>query len=276
MKVFITGGAGVCGTALSKLPYEKIFFDKVKRPNSLKKEFYLQGDLNRHASLKKYLKGCDTLIHLAASDYYPDFNMGPKFAWSDYQKNNIESVKVLFDTAIKLGVSRIIFASSHRVMGMYESENAPTIYQKNHNIMIDHLAPPRPDSLYAVTKLFGENFGRLLVEESKCTFQVMRICSVRSRNEDHPFAYAEKGVKQKLWTKKSLKYQQQHNRLRGLWQSRRDFFNMTKLLLQKDLTGFDIFYGVSDNTRRWFDIKHAEEVLGYVSLDNSEKIIYPF
>ena len=201
--------------------------------------------------------------------------MGPQFTWSEYQKNNIENVKVLFDNAIKLGVKKIIFASTHRVMGMYEVEYAPRIYQKNHNIVIDHLAPARPDSFYAVTKLFGENLGRLLVDEGKCTFQVIRICSVRSKNEDHPFAYAEKGVKQKIWTRKSLKYQQQHNRLRGLWQSRRDFLNMTTLLLQKDLTGFDIFYGISNNTRKWFDIKHAEEELGYKSEDNSESFIKP-
>ncbi|MDB4037907.1 NAD(P)-dependent oxidoreductase [Candidatus Thioglobus sp.] len=275
MRVFITGGAGVCGTVLSELPYEKIFFDKCSRPNLLKKEFYLQGDLNNHSNLKKHIKGCDTLIHLAASDYYPDFDMGPKFSWSNYQKNNIESVKALFDTAIKLGVNKIIFASTHRVMGMYESEFAPKIYQKNHNIMIDHLAPPRPDSLYAVSKLFGENLGRLLADENKCSFQVMRICSVRSESEDHPFAYAEKGVKQKLWSRKSLKYQQQLDRLRCLWQSRRDFLNMTTMLLQKELTGFDIFYGVSNNSRRWFDIKHAEDKLDYKPMDNSENIIKP-
>jgi NAD+ dependent glucose-6-phosphate dehydrogenase len=225
--------------------------------------------------LEKHLKGCDVLIHLAAADYYPDFNMGPQFEWEDYQKYNIQYVKILFDKAVKLGVNKIIYASTHRVMGMYEKEYAPRIYEKDHKILIDHLAEPRPDSFYAITKLFGENLGRLLVDEGKCSFLVIRICSVRSKYEDHPFAYAEQGVKQNLWLRNSIKYNQQLNRLRGLWQSRRDFLNMTDLLLNIEEIGFNIFYGVSDNTRRWFDVSHAVERIGYKSKDNSEIYIKP-
>ena len=122
-------------------------------------------------------------------------------------------------------------------------------------------------------KLFGENLGRLLVDEGKCSFLVIRICSVRSKYEDHPFAYAEQGVKQNLWLRNGIKYMQQLNRLKGLWHSRRDFLNMTGLLLNTEIMGFDIFYGVSDNTRRWFDIQNAVKKIGYKSKDNAEKFI---
>ena len=271
MKIFITGGAGTCGTILQKLPYEKIFFDKRPHPDTLKNESYIQGELNNISLITKHIKGCDTLIHLAASDYYPDFKTFPQYSLFQYHQNNIDNLSVLFDIAIKQGVNKIIFASTHRVMGLYESDQAPEIYSKNNKILLDHLTPTRPDSFYALTKVFGENLGRLLVDQGKCSFQVIRICSVRSEEENHPYAYAENGVSQKLWERDSSKYKLQVNRLKGLWQSRDDFLNMSQLLLSKELTGYDIFYGLSNNTRKWFDLSHAEEILGYFSTDNAEK-----
>jgi hypothetical protein len=35
--------------------------------------------------------------------------------------------------------------------------------------------------------------------------------------------------------------------------------------------GFEVFYGVSDNDRRWFDIDHARDVIGYDPRDNGEE-----
>ena len=34
--------------------------------------------------------------------------------------------------------------------------------------------------------------------------------------------------------------------------------------------GFEIFYGVSDNTWRFWDTDHAKKVIGYAPLDNGE------
>lgn len=33
---------------------------------------------------------------------------------------------------------------------------------------------------------------------------------------------------------------------------------------------FDVFYGVSDNYRRWFDLEHARSIVGYDPRDESE------
>ena len=159
--------------------------------------------------------------------------------------------------------------------GLYEAAHSPKIYEKNQDIIIDKYAPIQPDSFYALTKVYGENLGRILVNSNKCSFKVIRICSVRSSYEDNPYAYAERGVINKLWNRDSEKYNQQVNRLKGLWQSRRDFLNMISLMLQNNNEGFDIFFGVSNNDRKWFDIKHAEKTLGYHSIDNSEKFTSP-
>jgi hypothetical protein len=46
---------------------------------------------------------------------------------------------------------------------------------------------------------------------------------------------------------------------------------MVDRCLQDDTVDFDIFYGVSDSDRRWFDIDHARDVLGYAPEDSSEE-----
>ena len=271
MKVFITGGSGTCGSALTALPYDKILFDKNKMVTVPDNAIFIQGDIHDIDVLKTAMKGCQALVHLAASDYYPDFKMGLDESWDGYLKNNIIGVKALFDIAVEAGIEKVVFASTHRVMGMYEQMYAPNIYELGHGIMIDHLAPVRPDSIYAVSKTFGEDLGRLFVDEGKLKFYVIRICSARSADADHPYAYAEYGVQQKLWKRDSGKYQQQVKRLKGLWQSRRDFVQMVDLCLKCDNPDYDIFYGISDNSRRWFDIEHAKKVLGYNPKDNAEK-----
>jgi len=272
MKVLITGGAGTCGTALAELPFDTIFTDKNVKSILLANRTFVQADLTDYIKLKKMMIDVDVLVHLAAADYYPDFKMGSSGGWSDYLDNNIVSLKDIFDLAISSNIRKIIFASTHRVVGMYEKEYAPEIYKNNHNIMLDHLVPVRPDSLYSTTKLFGENLGRLLVDEGKCQFISLRICSVRSKDDDNPYAYAEQGVKQKLWERHDEKYMQQLNRLKGLWHSRKDFMHMIEKIILCENMGYDTFYGVSDNTTRWFDIEHAKKIIGYAPVDNSEYV----
>jgi len=45
--------------------------------------------------------------------------------------------------------------------------------------------------------------------------------------------------------------------MKGMWQSRRDHAQMVERCFADETVEFDVFYGVSDNDRRWFDIDHA-------------------
>jgi NAD+ dependent glucose-6-phosphate dehydrogenase len=271
MRIFITGASGTCGSALNSLPYEKVLFDKNKIIATPDDARFVQGDINNLDLLKQSMKGCEVVIHLAGSDYYPDFEMGDGLgSWNKYLENNIIGLKFVFDAAVDAGVEKMVFASTHRVMGMYEKINAPMIYELGHDILIDHLSPVRTDSMYAVSKSFGEDLGRLYADEGKLKCFVLRICSVRSADADHPYAYAEYGVQQNRWTRESNEYLTQVKRLKGLWQSRRDFLQLVDLCIKCDSCNYDIFYGVSNNTRKWFDIQHAKKILGYKPVDNAE------
>jgi hypothetical protein len=46
---------------------------------------------------------------------------------------------------------------------------------------------------------------------------------------------------------------------------------MIECCLADDQVEFNIFYGVSENERRWLDIDHAKDVLGYQPQDRAEE-----
>tara|TARA_B100001093_G_scaffold493821_1_gene536420 strand:- start:447 stop:1268 length:822 start_codon:yes stop_codon:yes gene_type:complete len=271
MKIFITGGAGTCGSVLKDIKYDKVFFDLKSKPKELKNLEYIKGNLMDKSLLSKNLSGCDILIHLAAKDYYPDFKMSSgEVSWDDYCYNNIDLTKQLFEIAIENNIKKIIFASTHRVQGMYEKKYAPKIYNLGHQFKFDHKNDVCPDSIYAVSKLFGENLAKYYSIKHNIDFKCIRICSVRDKENDNPLAYAEYGYHQGLWKRNSKEYIVQSNRLKGLWQSRRDFLQMIEKIIQSKKKGFEIFYGLSNNDRSWFDLKYSQDSLNYNPQDNAE------
>jgi hypothetical protein len=54
------------------------------------------------------------------------------------------------------------------------------------------------------------------------------------------------------------------------WLSHRDLSQLVDRCLSVQGVRFEIFYGVSGNTWRFWDIEHAARVLGYVPQDNAE------
>jgi len=65
-------------------------------------------------------------------------------------------------------------------------------------------------------------------------------------------------------------YERDLARMKAMWQSRRDFAHQVDCCLRDDTVSFDIFYGVSDNRRRWLDLEHARSVIGYDPRDDGE------
>jgi hypothetical protein len=82
---------------------------------------------------------------------------------------------------------------------------------------------------------------------------------------------AEEGVERGDFERDSEAYDEMVARVRATWQSRRDFAHTVDRCLWTSDAGFEVFYGVSDNDRRWFDIDHARDVIGYDPRDNGEE-----
>ena len=111
---------------------------------------------------------------------------------------------------------------------------------------------PSPDSLYAVSKLLGENLGWYYWKFFGIKCVALRIGSTSS--EDNPL----------IWQGSELEYM-----VRAIFLSKRDCVNAFKKALEVDC-GYLVAYAISDNDRRFFDMKETTEKLGTNPQDNAE------
>lgn len=171
MKVLVTGGAGYIGTELisallAKPEVEKVvIYDNLSRPNynmflglRLQKHFKLQfikGELLDSRGLRKALKGIDVVYHLAAKVTTPFANAD---AHSYEQVNHWGTAELVYAIE-ESNVKRVIYTSSTGVYG--SSKEA-----------VDETVEPNPQSLYAISKLRGEEHVRRL--SSKLDTYIMR------------------------------------------------------------------------------------------------------
>lgn len=245
-KIFITGAFGVVGTALLDLVGEKVLFDKQIPAEFQGRADVMAGDIRDTELLQSSMAGCTSVVHLAAS-------ASIESSWEQVRENNILGTQAVLEAAKAAKVERVIFASSNHVVGMVEMENKPHIYEAGHGIMLTKESEPRPDSLYGVSKLFGENLGRYFAErEHGLKFYSLRIGGVL--REGHEY------------------YGKDEKRMRAIWLSRRDLLQLVQGCLSYDGPPFDIFYGVSNNPTRWLDIEYAGKQLGYRPQDSGAKL----
>lgn len=271
MNCLVTGSFGQCGTAIINQheDRDKYNFTHLDRSSSFKKDRYsdlvtITGDIANYNEIRPAFDGQDAVIHLAALS-----NEGP---WPQILENNIIGCYNVLEAAKDAGVETFVFASTNHVVGMYEKELAPDIYSPDFDLLLDKTDPIRPDSYYATSKGFGEHLARYYVENNEFPKRCysLRICNVSYSSDDHPYAVAERAVEQGEYERDSEEYQQDVARMKAKWHSRRDFAHMIECCLEDESVTYDVFYGVSDNDRRWFDIEHAQEVIGYNPQDNAE------
>lgn len=264
MNTLVTGAFGRVGTAVidhASDRHEYWFLDRRDHPRIEA----TRGDVSSYDDLADALAGRDAVVHLAgASRTDAD--------WHSVLQNNIIGGYNCFEAARERSVDSVVFASTNHAVGMYEDEHEPEIYAPDHDLLVDHTNPVRPDSYYATSKVFGEALGRYYVEnyEYPKRVYVLRIGSVRNPPYDHPYGDAERGVETGQWERGSSDYRRSVHRMKALWQSRRDAASLVEHCLDDETVEFDVFYGVSDNDRSWLDVDHARAVLGYRPRDSAE------
>jgi nucleoside-diphosphate-sugar epimerase len=272
MRVLVTGAYGRCGTALidhldDGSKHEFTYLNRSDRPEDHpygNHDTYL-ANVADYETMHPAFEGQDAVVHLAG---HPSVDG----AWPDILESNIVGIYNVLEAAREHDVGTFVFASTNHVMGMYEAEFAPELYESGFDLTVDHTDPVRPDSYYGTSKSFGEDLGRYYVEnyDAPTQFYALRICSVRMPEYDHPYGDAEYGVENGEFERESDAYVREVKRMKCTWQSRRDFAHQVEQCLRDDDVQHDVFYGVSDNDRRWFDIEHARDVIGYQPQDNAE------
>ena len=267
MEVLITGAHGQVGTAIverlaEKQEYELTCLDREDAPG----HETVVADVADYDAIRPAFDGIDAVVHLAAASR-------PGLPWQEILQSSIIGTYNVMEAVRDAGVGQVVFASSHHVSGNYEIKNAPELYDACLDFKIDHTDPVRPDSPYAIAKLLGEHFGHHYVENMDAPeqFYALRLCNVSSEEYDDPYGRAEEAVERGEYERDSPEYERRVARRRGMWCSRRDLAQLVERCLQDEMVDFDVFYGVSDNPARWFDISHARNVLGYDPQDDASE-----
>jgi nucleoside-diphosphate-sugar epimerase len=126
-KIFITGGAGYCGSRLVPFllekKYEVTVFDTFYFGNFLpkynKKLKIVKGDIRDVNLLKKSCKNHDVFINLACISNDTSFILNEKLSTSI----NLDAFEPMVIASKESGIKRFIYASSSSVYGVSEKKN---------------------------------------------------------------------------------------------------------------------------------------------------------
>lgn len=143
----------------------------------------------------------------------------------------------LLDAMVAHGVPRMVYASSNHAVGRTPRASL------DDGVLTDG-ARPRPDTFYGVGKVAAEALLSLYADRYGIDAVSCRIGSFLERPES----------------------------VRGLstWLSHDDGVRMVEAALTAPAPGYAVLYGVSDNTRGWWDLAPGR-ALGYEPLDDAEE-----
>jgi uronate dehydrogenase len=221
--VLLTGAAGSIGTALrSRLPaygWQVRPFDRVPVPGGV------AGDITSAADLDAALAGgVSAVVHLAGQS--------TEAPWPVIRDLNLDGTLEVFEAARRAGVRRVVYASSNHAVGF-----TPVQPELPADL------PPRPDTLYGVSKVFGEALGRYYVERYGMQVACLRIGTFEERPT--------------------------YLRSLSTWLSPDDAARLVDACLRSPALGYAIVWGVSNNTRRMWSLD-AGRALGYEPRDDAE------
>jgi nucleoside-diphosphate-sugar epimerase len=114
-KVLITGGSGFIGTHVTQVLLSQGIEVKIYDllPSTLSNVEAVQGDILDYARLESAAQGCDAIVHLAAQISVQRSIESPEETYNV----NVIGTQNIFDCAKKIGIKRILLASSAAVYG---------------------------------------------------------------------------------------------------------------------------------------------------------------
>jgi uronate dehydrogenase len=226
-RVLLTGAAGTLGSAMRKAlagwAEELVLSDIVPIKDLNKGESFVACDLGDLESVLELVKGCDGIIHLGGVSVEGTFE--------SIMNGNLKGVYHIYEAARQQGVKRIVFASSNHLVGFHSREER-----------LDDKSPMRPDSLYGVSKGFGELIAQYHFDKFGIESALVRIGSCLPKPVNR--------------------------RMLSTWLSEGDLAGLIKKVYAVNRLGCTIIYGASDNPWSWWDNSHAN-FIGWQPKDSS-------
>ncbi len=207
-------------------------------------------------SLRPHFAGVDAVVHLG---YYRPAHLGVTGAGKSYldERPNVDMAERVYRFALDANVGRVVVASSNHAADWYE----PLLHARK----LDIVGPeylPKSDNYYGWAKIAYEALGFTYASGAfgrKLGVVQLRIGAPRELNaaqfEGKPSVY-----------KRDL----------GAYISSRDLQQLvvrsieTQQIEDEWDVPFQIFYGISGNTRAFWSIANARRLIGYEPEDDSE------
>jgi uronate dehydrogenase len=221
-KVLLTGASGNMGRLLRvALPRQGIELRSAGGRSPLAPHFdgedLMHGDLRDAAVIDRLLDSVQTVVHLAGTSVERPL--------PEIIDNNLVALHALYEGARRHRVRRIVFASSNHAFGMHavDSQLPPD-------------APYRPDTLYGLSKAWGELMARMYWDKHGIEGIALRIgsCETEPANPRHL----------------------------STWLSHEDTVQLVLCCIRAPAVGFLPVWGVSDNARSHWAPKHCDAI-GY-------------
>jgi nucleoside-diphosphate-sugar epimerase len=243
MRVVITGAAGRIGTQIVEelSPSHELRLIDL-RPMERRRSII--ADLSRHPvrngwrkwfrpkSWSDAFEGADVVVHLAA-------NIQSLAPWEKVLPDNIQATWNVITAAAKHRVPRVVFASSNWAVKALERKLAPDCYLPN-GAKIGSDAPPSPITAYGLSKAFGEQAGRMFVDEKKLqSFVAVRI------------GYYDPNPPPR------------DDELRSRWIGADDIRSLFRRCVEAEFAGFHVVYGVSAQPTVPYDLLHTRRLLSW-------------
>lgn len=226
--VLVTGAAGRIGSVVRQGLGEQLEVLRLVDTRDLGEpaanEEVLQLDLADIEAARRAVEGVDVVVHLAA--------LAKEERFGRLLEANVVATYNVFEAARLCDVRRIVFASTNHVTGFYRRGErvAPS-------------DPVRPDSLYAVTKVFGEALGRLYADKWGLEVVCVRIGSFGER----PTSVHEL----------------------TMWLSHRDAVQLFSKAISAPEIGFLVVYGMSRS--RWSSWENPGAAqIGFAPVDDAD------
>lgn len=242
-RVLVTGASGLIGgLVIANLADKYVLSGLSRRP--VAGIPHLQADVCDLGAIQPAFEGIDVVLHLAA-DTSPEIMT----EWEGTMSTTVAGTLNVFQAASDAGVPRVVFMSSGSTMCGWEwDDNLPygKLARGEYGAvppgwrMLDHRDPPRPDSPYAVGKLFGEQCGRWFSDQKGMSVLCIRLGAVLKSDRPELLRHFPGYL------------------------SQADAVQMIDRCIAAPASlRYDIFDAISENRYRWRDTSHANEVLGW-------------
>ena len=224
----LTGAAGILGRWLRPRLIEKYgalrSSDVVDFAPALPGEEIIIAELADFDTVERLVKGAGRIIHFGGISYESSLDR--------ILQSNIAGTYNVFEAARRHDAGPIVYSSSNHAIGFYTRDDR-----------LDANVTQRPDSLYGVSKAFGEDLASFFADKYGMDIACLRIGTARPDPIDP--------------------------RHLSTWQSYEDLLRMIEACFDAPKLGCTILYGVSNNDRSWWSNKLAPHV-DYRPQDNAE------